>query len=78
MNKLICKNLSKSFVINNEGLDVLKDINLEINESERFQDLKQSIEIDDLCKAKLEEHNLPYHEIEVDNNTVKSIIKLLF
>ena len=36
MNKLICKNLSKSFVINNEGLDVLKDINLEINESERI------------------------------------------
>tara|TARA_B100001113_G_scaffold24884_1_gene18145 strand:- start:50 stop:718 length:669 start_codon:yes stop_codon:yes gene_type:complete len=36
MNKLICKNLSKSFVINNEGLDVLKDINLEINGSERI------------------------------------------
>ena len=36
MNKLICKNLSKSFVINNESLDVLTDINLEINESERI------------------------------------------
>tara|TARA_B100001059_G_scaffold235552_1_gene281585 strand:+ start:416 stop:1084 length:669 start_codon:yes stop_codon:yes gene_type:complete len=36
MNKLICKNLSKSFVINNECLDVLTDINLEINESERI------------------------------------------
>ena len=36
MNKLNCKNLSKSFVINNETLDVLIDINLEIGESEKI------------------------------------------
>ena len=36
MNKLNCKNLSKSFVINNETLDVLTDINLEIKESEKI------------------------------------------
>ena len=36
MNKLNCKNLSKSFVINNETLDVLIDINLEIEESEKI------------------------------------------
>ena len=36
MNKLNCKNLSKSFLINNETLHVLKDINLEIEESEKI------------------------------------------
>lgn len=36
MNKLNCKNLSKSFVINNETLDVLIDINIEIEESEKI------------------------------------------
>ena len=36
MNKLNCKNLYKSFVINNETLDVLIDINLEIEESEKI------------------------------------------
>ena len=56
---------------------LLKRSSSEINEKERFQNLKQSIEIDDLCKAKLEEHNLPYHEIEVGKNTVKDILKLL-
>ena len=56
---------------------LLKRSNTEINEAERFQDLKQSIEIDELCKAKLEEHNQLYHEIEVGKNTVKQILKLL-
>ena len=56
---------------------LLKRSNTEINEAERFQDLKQSIEIDELCKAKLEEHNQFYHEIKVGKNTVKQILKLL-
>jgi len=56
---------------------LLKRSNTEINEAERFQDLKQSLEIDELCKAKLEEHNLPYHEIKMGKNTVKKILKLL-
>jgi nicotinamide riboside kinase len=56
---------------------LLKRSNTEINEAERFQDLKQSIEIDELCKTKLEEHNLPYVEIEVNDDTVKEILNLL-
>ena len=63
---------------NYDNLNILlKRSNTEINEAERFQDLKQSIEIDELCKAKLEEHNLPYHEVEVGSKTVKQILKLL-
>ena len=56
---------------------LLKRSNTEINEAERFQDLKQSIEIDQLCKAKLEEHKLPYVEIEVNDDTVSKILKML-
>ena len=56
---------------------LLKRSNTEINEAERFQDLKQSIEIDELCKAKLEEHNQQYFEIEVNDYTVSEILKLL-
>ena len=56
---------------------LLKRSNTEINEAERFQDLKQSIEIDELCKTKLEEHNLPFVEIEVNDDTVSEILKLL-
>ena len=56
---------------------LLKRSNTEINEAERFQDMKQSIEIDDLCKAKLIEHKQPYVEIEVNDYTVSEILKLL-
>ena len=56
---------------------LLKRTSDKINEEERFQDLKKSIEIDELCKLKLEEHNLPYYEIPVGKNTVKEILKLL-
>ena len=56
---------------------LLKRSNTEINEAERFQDLKQSVEIDELCKSKLEEHNQPYVEIEVNDNTVSEILKML-
>ena len=56
---------------------LLKRSNTEINEAERFQDLKQSIEIDELCKVKLDEHNQTYHEIEVNDNTVSEILKML-
>jgi len=47
------------------------------NEGERFQDLKESIEIDKLCKTTLDKHNIPYHTIKVGKNTVKKIMKLL-
>tara|TARA_B100001094_G_scaffold326355_1_gene382331 strand:- start:664 stop:1341 length:678 start_codon:yes stop_codon:yes gene_type:complete len=36
MNKLSCIDLSKSFIINKESLEVLSNINFEINESERI------------------------------------------
>ena len=35
MNKLECINLSKSFMVNNETLNVLSNINIQINESEK-------------------------------------------
>jgi len=47
------------------------------NGDERFQDFEQSIKIDNLCKKILNEHEIPYHTIKVDNNSVKKIMKLL-
>ena len=47
------------------------------NEEERFQDMKQSLEIDALCKNVLEKINEPYHTVKVGKNTVKDILKLL-
>ena len=35
MNKLECINLSKSFMVNNETLNVLSNVNIQINESEK-------------------------------------------
>ena len=36
MNSLECKNISKSFIINNDNLNVFSDINLKINESQKI------------------------------------------
>ena len=47
------------------------------NEEERFQDMKQSLEIDVLCKDILDKHEIPYHTVKVGKNTVKDILKLL-
>jgi len=47
------------------------------NSEERFQDLKQSLEIDKLCKKILEKYDIPYHVIKVGNKTVKEILKLI-
>ena len=47
------------------------------NDGERFQDLEESIIIDKLCKTILDKHDIPYHTIKVDKNTVKKIMKLL-
>ena len=47
------------------------------NEKERYQDLEQSVAIDNLCKQVLDETNTPYHTIKVGKSTVKNIIKLL-
>ena len=46
------------------------------NDKERFQDLKQSIEIDELCKTILNKHNIPYHTVKVDKRAVKQILRL--
>ena len=48
------------------------------NEEERFQDMKQSLEIDALCKDVLEKIDEPYHTVKVGKNTVKDVLKLLF
>ena len=56
---------------------LLKRSNTDINENERFQNIKEAIEIDELCKNKLEEHNLPYFEVKVNNTTVKKILKII-
>ena len=36
MNKLECIDISKSFILNNESLSVLKNINISISENERI------------------------------------------
>ena len=36
MNKIECKNVYKSFVINKDELNVLNDINLEISEGDKI------------------------------------------
>ena len=47
------------------------------DEGERFQDLEESLAIDKLCIEKLEEHDIPYHEVIVDDKTVETILKLI-
>ena len=47
------------------------------NEKERYQDLEESIAIDNLCKEVLDEVGNPYHTIKVGPKTVKNILKLL-
>ena len=47
------------------------------NDDERFQNLQESLEIDKLCKKILDEHNIPYHVVKVNEKSVKNILKLL-
>ncbi len=47
------------------------------DEGERFQDLEESLAIDRLCVEKLDEHSIPYHEVQVGENTVETILKLI-
>lgn len=47
------------------------------NEKERYQNLEKSIELDNMIQSKLDECNIPYIEINVDNNTVNNILNLL-
>jgi len=47
------------------------------NDDERFQDLEKSKLIDLQCKKILDENNIPYHIVKVDNKTVKKIIGII-
>ena len=47
------------------------------NDDERFQNLEESIVIDNLCKKILYENNIPYHVVKVGKNTVKDILQIL-
>jgi adenylate kinase family enzyme len=47
------------------------------NEKERYQNLEESIELDRLIKDVLDNNELPYIEIEVNDDTVNNILKLL-
>ena len=45
------------------------------NSKERFQTIEQSLQIDALCKKILDDNNIPYYEIEVNQKTVKKILE---
>ena len=47
------------------------------NEKERYQNLKESIVIDTLCKNVLEEVGSKYHTIKVNEDSVKNIMKIV-
>jgi hypothetical protein len=47
------------------------------NEKERYQNLEQSIDLDNRIKNMMDENKLEYIEIEVNDNTVNNILKLL-
>ncbi len=47
------------------------------NNNERYQDLKQSIELDKVIEETLKLHELPYHKIKVDDDTLTNILNLI-
>jgi deoxyadenosine/deoxycytidine kinase len=47
------------------------------NEKERYQNLEKSIELDTIIQSKLDIYNIPYVEVDVDTNTVNTILDLL-
>jgi hypothetical protein len=47
------------------------------NDKERYQNLEDSINLDNAIKAKLEEFQIPYIEVEVNKNTVNTILELI-
>ena len=47
------------------------------NNNERYQDLKQSVELDTVIEESLKRHELPYHKIKVDDDTLTNILNLL-
>jgi deoxyadenosine/deoxycytidine kinase len=47
------------------------------NNSERYQNLEESVELDNVIENSLKDNNLPYHTLNVDGKTVKNILKLI-
>jgi hypothetical protein len=47
------------------------------NETERYQDLGQSIELDYMIMDTLDKNEIPYIELEVDENTVNRILIMI-
>ena len=47
------------------------------NNNERYQNLEESIALDNVIENSLIDNNLPYHVINVNGNTVKNILKLI-
>ena len=47
------------------------------NDEERFQNYKQSVEIDDLCKKVLDETGSKYYSVKVNGDSVKNIMKII-
>lgn len=47
------------------------------NDDERFQNLEESIAIDNLCKKVLEDNNIPYHVVKVGPKSVRDILKII-
>lgn len=56
---------------------LLKRGNGGYNEKERYQSLEKSIELDYLIKKMLDDNGIKYIEIEVGDNTLSEIIKIL-
>jgi len=47
------------------------------NDKERYHNLEESIELDTMIEESLKLHNIEYHVVDVGNNTVKDIYKII-
>ena len=47
------------------------------NNSERYQNLNESVELDTVIEDSLINNDLPYHVVKVNGSTVKNILKLI-
>jgi len=47
------------------------------NNNERYQNLEESIELDKVIKASLDNNNIPYFEVQVGENTLNEILEII-
>ena len=47
------------------------------NNKERYHNLEESIELDDVIKKSLDANNIPYHTVEVGENTLDDILEII-